>query len=129
MLPPDWLTQIKAEYPLRKGAYGWYDLERHIRARITDFTWDEIIEGTKRFRKFAVEDEIWGTCFVMQPVRFYGRGCYFMEDWAIESGPAPVILLDVQAEKYGIVRADSESDESLKRRIGVAQTRKMYNVK
>jgi len=128
MLPTDWLVQIKATYPLRKGAYGWYDLERHIKARLADFSWDEIIAGTKRFRKFAVEDEIWGTCYVMQPVRFYGRGCFFMEDWATESAP-PTITLDLQAEKYGITRADSETDDSLKKRIGVAQTMKMYPVR
>ena len=99
-----------------------------MRVRIADFTWDEIIDGTKRFRKFAIEDEIWGTCFVMQPVRFYGRGCFFTEDWATESAPATVTL-DLQAEKYAIVRADGESDESMKGRIGVAQTRKIYNIK
>ena len=64
----------------------------------------------------------------MQPARFYGRGCYFTEDWVTETAPAN-ITLDVQAEKYGISRADMESDESLKHRIGIAQTRKIHKIK
>ena len=129
MLPPDWLPQIKAAYPMRKGAYGWYDLKRHMKARIADFSWDDIIEGTKRFRKFAVEDEIWGTCFVMQPVKFYGRGCYFTEDWATDIAASPQMTLDAEAEDYGLVRADGESDESLKHRLGIAQTMKIHKIK
>ena len=84
MLPKNCLEQIKENYPKRKGGYGWYDLERHLKARLRNFTWDQIIEGTKRYKKFAINEEIFGTPFVMQPTRFYGKGCYFSEDWETE---------------------------------------------
>ena len=123
MLPKDWLDQIKEHYPKRKGSYGWYELERHIKARLAQFTWDQIIEGTKRYRAFAVSDEIYGTCFVMQPTRFYGRGCYFMEEWETEP---ELTTLDDEARAVGIERQPGEDDDGLKRRIGIAQTQKMY---
>ncbi len=79
--PDDWLAQIKEHYPRRKGGYGWYDLERHINARSAKFTWDEMIAGAKRYRKFAISESIYGTPYVMQPARFFGRCCYFTEPW------------------------------------------------
>ena len=125
MLPKDWLEQIKEHYPKRKGSYGWYDLERHIKARLNQFTWDQIIEGTKRYRHFAIFDEIFGTSFVMQPTRFYGRGCYFTEDWETEIESAQTSVDDT-AREHGLTRARGESDENLSKRIGIAQTKALY---
>lgn len=125
MLPENWLDEIKEHYPKRKGSYGWYELERHVKARLKQFTWNQILEGTKRFRRFAISDEIFGTSFVMQPTRFYGRGCYFMEDWEIEVDSA-TLTVDDQAKEHGIERQPGEPDESLKRRIGVAMTKRQY---
>ena len=124
-LPDDWLEQIKQHYPKRKGSYGWWELERHVKARLNQFTWEQIDKGTRRYRNFAILEDIYGTSFVMQPIRFYGTGCYFMEDWQTEIESAQ-LNVDDTAQEHGLTRAEGESDESLNKRIGIAQTRKLY---
>lgn len=83
-LPDDWLSQIKAEYPKRYGGQGWFALKRLIPARLTEgCTWEEIIEGTKAYARYCDHTGKTGTELVKQARTFYGRDCWFLEDYTL----------------------------------------------
>ena len=48
-----------------------------------------------------------------------------MEDWETEIESAQ-LNVDDTAQEHGLTRAEGESDASLNKRIGIAQTRKLY---
>ena len=83
-LPDDWFDQIKAAYPKRYGGYGWGALRRLIPARLAEGnTWDDILEGTRAYSRFCDHTGKTGSELVKQAKTFYGRDCWFLEDYSI----------------------------------------------
>ena len=83
-IPEDWLEQLKNEYPKRYGGQGWAALRRLIPQRLSEgATWDEILEGTKAYAKFCKHTGKTGTELVKQARTFYGRDCWFLEDYDV----------------------------------------------
>ena len=84
MLPDDWLQQLKDAYPKRYGGQGWAALRRLVPARIAEgFTWDEILDGTKAYKKFCEHTGKTGSELVKQAKTFFGRDAWFSEDYDI----------------------------------------------
>mgnify|MGYP000533458542 CR=1 FL=1 len=72
-----------AEFPKRTGnpkaaAYTQY------KARFKDkYEYNDMLEGTKRYKQFCIATGKMGTEFVMQAKKFYGRDEWFLEEWEI----------------------------------------------
>ena len=123
MLPDDWQKQLSAVYPKRKGQ-GWQNAKRQILQHLKNGeSFDEMLRGSDNYRKhIAVSGE-----FVRMAQTFFGPNMWwleFLDDEEVENE----YTLDDEASKYGLTRGENESDESLKRRIGTAQTKRQYGI-
>ena len=104
-LPKDWLDQIKSAYPKRSGGQGWGLLKKKIPSLIRQgSTFEELIEGAKRYKAFCVADGSEGSCYVKQAITFYGPGEWWMEDWDLPEAKDERDPYIVSLEKY---RADN----------------------
>lgn len=122
-LPKDWRQQLLKAYPKRNGQ-GWMrakaQIERHLQ---NGESWDEMVLGANNYRKhIAVSGE-----FVRMAQTFFGPNMWWLEFLESENC-SNEITLDDEAGEYGLVRGDGESDESLKKRIGTAQTKSKYGL-
>ena len=120
-LPPDWRKQLQAVYPKRKGQ-GWIkagkQLEKHLE---NGESWDAILRGSDNYRRHcAASGE-----FVRMAQTFFGPNMWWLE-FQDDDTESNELTLDDTAKDCGLTRADGESDESLKRRIGIAQTKRLY---
>ena len=123
-LPEDWKQQIKNAYPKRQGQ-GWKLAFQKIEAHVKNGEkFSEILKGANSYRCYCIENEI-EPQFIKMAVTFFGPGEWWNEYDEVEEN---VMTLDDEAGKLGIARQEGESDESLKRRIGIAQTMKAYNM-
>lgn len=120
--------RFKATYPKRAGGQRWQDARKGIRARLSEgHTFDEILDGARRYSAYCTRTDKTGTDFVMQATRFCGPNKEFEEEWKSEPGPAaPESTADV-ADRLGLKRGADESDEQFERRVGDAMTAKMYS--
>lgn len=88
MLPAELLDQLRSNYPRRKGGQGWIDTSRlvaeHLR-RGHDFA--SILAGCKAYRDFCDREGLTGTEYVKQAVTFFGRGCWWAEDYSEPAKP------------------------------------------
>lgn len=83
MLPPDYLEILKAEYPRRYGDQGWIAVRTLVpRALTAGATWEEILEGTRSYRRFCDATGKTGTELVKQAKTFYGSQQLWTEDYS-----------------------------------------------
>jgi hypothetical protein len=103
-LPTDWFEQLKSEYPKRYGGQGWAAVRRLIPARLSEgASWDELLNGTKAYAKFCVHTGKTGTELVKQARTFYGRDCWFSEDYEVPetnfTPRKPEVITDEQRQE------------------------------
>ena len=126
MLPKDWQKQIKDAYPKRQGQ-GWKLAFQKIQAHIKNgHDFEDILKGANNYRKYCAENEI-DSQYIKMAVTFFGPGEWWNEYDEVQV--ANELTLDDIASSLGLTRQSGESDESLKRRIGNAQTLKQYGMK
>lgn len=88
-LPEDWQQQIKAAYPKRYGGYGWADALRLIQSAVArGESFEAILAGTVRYRKYCEASGKIGTELVRQAKTFFGPGRWWAEYDDLEEQPA-----------------------------------------
>jgi len=96
------LAELRSIYPPRSGGNPWDKAEKAINARLSEgHTWDQIIDGTRRYAAFCATTGKVRTEFVMQAARFCGPSKPFLEDWTPPASRADVRLasnLDAAAD-------------------------------
>jgi hypothetical protein len=94
--------EFRALYPARAGSQPWTKAEKAIHARLADgVTWDEIIEGVRRYAAFCAATGKARTEYVLQASTFCGPDKRFLEDWSTPATKADARLstnLDAAAE-------------------------------
>ena len=127
MLPPDWLQQIREAYPKRIGGQGWGHVKKRVPALIkVGESFDDMLEGCEGYSRMLKDTGKYGTEFVMQARTFFGPGEWWLETYDLLARDY-VKTLDEKASDVGLVRSDGEPDESLQKRIGIAQTKAIYS--
>lgn len=128
MMTPEQFKALRDAYPKRKGDQGWGAVRRQIPRHIENGeSWEEMIRGAHNYRKFCAENQE-DTRFIKQARTFYGPDLWWHE-WQEMPDDSNDISLDDEAETLGLTRGDGEDDESLKRRIGIAETMRQYNIR
>ena len=81
-----------AAYPKRAGTNSKGDAKKHWNARIAEgVPPEELIDGVKRYARFARGTGKERTETVMQAQRFFGTGRHYEADWELPLPPAPVM--------------------------------------
>lgn len=127
-LPTDWMRQLQAAYPKRAGGQGWGHVRKKVPELINDgHSFEELLDSVKRYCALckALGDE--RGPFVMQARTFFGPGEWWLEDYDLPTDGSVTLTLNQEAETHGLKRGPDESDESLKRRLGIAQTKAIYS--
>lgn len=76
--------QLRDAYPKRSGGQGWVAAERLVTGHISNgVPFDDILEGTKAYAKWCNYSGKTGTELVKQARTFYGRDCWWGEDYDI----------------------------------------------
>jgi hypothetical protein len=97
-LPPDWLDQLKKEYPQRYGDQGWIAVRTLVpRALSAGATWDEILNGTRAYRTYCEANAKVGTEYVKRAQNFYGPNQGWTEDYA--PPPKPKTQKEIRDER------------------------------
>ncbi len=126
-LPSDWLDQIRRAYPKRVGGQGWGHLRKRVPALIQQGeSFESLLDGVRRYAALMKATGQEKTPYVKQACTFFGPGEWWLEDYDLPDDGSVQLTVDQEAEKYGLQRQEGESDESLRRRVGVAQTKAMY---
>jgi hypothetical protein len=71
-MPLDWSAQLCNAYPRRSGPSGWHGtrLMLALRRALIDSTWEQIIDGCKRYKAYCQASGKEGTDYVQAPQRF-----------------------------------------------------------
>ena len=129
-LPADWLPQLKKVYPKRVGGQGWGHLKRRIPVLIdAGESFEDLLDSAKKYAASMEATRQTNTPFVMQARTFFGPGEWWLEDYELPTDGSVELTLDQTAKKFNLVRGDGESDASLRKRIGIAETTRMYELK
>lgn len=87
-LPSEYWEILKAEYPRRYGDQGWIAVRTLIpRALTAGATWDEILEGTRAYKRYCDETGKTGTELVKQAKTFFGPNQLWTEDYSAPAKP------------------------------------------
>jgi uncharacterized protein YdaU (DUF1376 family) len=87
-LDPIQFSTFQEVYPERAGDYRWGQARHGISARLEEgHTWEEIIEGAKRYREWAMTTGKFATEYVMQASRFVGPDKSFQLPWRATTPP------------------------------------------
>lgn len=82
-LPTEYWEILKAEYPRRYGDQGWIAVRTLVpRALTGGATWEEILEGTRAYKRFCDATGKTGTELVKQARTFYGPQQLWSEDYS-----------------------------------------------
>lgn len=74
------LAELKAVFPKRAGSQPWSDALKAAKARLREgHSWDEILEGARRYAAFVRAAGIEGTPHVLQAKTFCGPSKRFLE--------------------------------------------------
>lgn len=91
----DLFLAAREMYPKRDGANPWDDAWRQWKTRIKQGDTElDMLAGVQRYARWCSTKGKTGTEFVMQAARFFGRGRYFAESWAVESKPTTGLFPD-----------------------------------
>lgn len=128
----NYVNLLKAEYPKRGGAQGWGMVRRLIPQRLAEgATWEDILAGTIAYRKWCEATGKTGSKLVKMASTFYGRDCWFAEDYPLPYVPEQLTgdalresKLNQHAAKLGCApRATGESLDDYHERIALAWRR------
>jgi hypothetical protein len=120
---------FKAAYPRRAGAYAWAIAKDRAVALVASkkATWEQLVDGAKRYDAFLRATGKWGTEYVQMPTTFLGRAAGWEEDWELPADAlGPVVLTDEQkreltvareAAKEGLIRDPSETLDAFAERV------------
>ena len=123
-LPPDWLKQIRDVYPKRTGGQGWGNVKRLVPALIErGESFEDLLDGAERYGEYC---RTTNEKYVRMAQTFFGPGEWWLEDYDIPRDGSVELTLDQEAEGYSLKRQDGESDDSLRRRLGIAMTNQRY---
>lgn len=127
-MTPEQFKELRQAYPKRKGDNGWVECRNRIDTHLENGeSWEEMLRGAHNYRKFCAENQE-DTRFIKQARTFFGPNMWWLE-WQEMPDDENTVSVDDEAEKLGLVRGEGEDDESLKRRIGIAQTMLQYNIR
>lgn len=74
--------EFRSLYPKRSGDHRWQTARNHIRARLREgHTWDDILDGTRRYAAFVRTKGDEGTPHTKQAASFVGTDRCFLEPW------------------------------------------------
>lgn len=74
--------EFRSLYPKRSGDHRWQTARNHIRARLREgHTWDDILDGTRRYAAFVRAKGDEGTPHTKQAASFVGTDRCFLEPW------------------------------------------------
>jgi hypothetical protein len=74
--------ELKQIYPKRAGDQGWSKATKACNARLKNgSTWNEILDGVRRYAAYCEATDIIGTQFVKQAASFCGPECHFTLPW------------------------------------------------
>jgi hypothetical protein len=81
---PAEFLDLKIAYPNRAGDQGWRKALRAISARLDQgYTWQQIIEGAKRYAAYVRSTGSEDTQYVKQACVFVGPDLHFLNDWKL----------------------------------------------
>jgi hypothetical protein len=90
--PPEFL-RLKLAYPRRAGSQPWPRALQAINARLREgHSWDEILDGARRYADFCSATGKVGTEHVQQAARFCGPGKEFLQPWSLPATKADTRL-------------------------------------
>ncbi len=122
MIPKDWRQQLQAVYPRRRGQ-GWIMAGKQIAKHLDNGeSFDEMLKGADNYRRYIAESGE----FVRMSKTFFGPNMWWLE--YDDADCSNEVTLEDTASDCGLTRAENETDESLKRRIGVAITKREYGL-
>lgn len=133
-MPVTWLDELKAAYPKRSGPMSWPRVFLKVRRALLETSWDDCIEGVKRYAKYCQEAGIEGSGFVVAPARFFEDEIY-LEDLTFAPAEDPKIIdqrarsltariaVEERAREAGIVFDKRDSTESIQTRINLERDR------
>lgn len=133
-LPDDFLAQLRATYPKRSGGQGWGHVPKLIhRALLSGSSWDEILAGTKAYRRWCDLTGKTGSEYVKQASTFFGPGMWWVEEYELPSASgvvdpqvAALAKYDREADRLGEPRQlPHESVEQYRDRLSVALRRSL----
>ena len=79
--PPEFV-EFKSIYPKRSGTQRWDRAKKAINARLKKgATWEQILDGARRYAAFCEATGKVGTEYVMQAATFCGPERHFLEPW------------------------------------------------
>jgi len=82
------VAQLKQNYPRRKGGQGWHDTERLIAKHLAaGHKFADILAGSIAYKDFCDREGLTGTEYVKQACTFFGRGCWWTEDYSEPAKP------------------------------------------
>lgn len=82
-LPSNYVEILQAEYPKRYGDQGWIAVRTLIPRAITaGSTWNEILEGTRSYKRYCDMTGKTGSELVKQARTFYGANQLWTEDYS-----------------------------------------------
>jgi uncharacterized protein YdaU (DUF1376 family) len=91
---------LKAIYPKRIGSQRWPDAKKFCKRRLSEgHTWEELIDGTKRYAGYCISKGIAGTDFVQQAGTFYGENKGFAESWKTKPYVRARTVEELEAEE------------------------------
>jgi len=83
MLPEDWLKQIQAVYPRRKGGQGWGYVKRRVPELIKEGNdFEDLLAGAKSYGDYC---KATGEEYVRMARTFFGPDEWWAEDYAVET--------------------------------------------
>jgi hypothetical protein len=117
-IPEDWLEVLKTEYPRRHGGNGWHALKKIVPARLSEgFTWEDILNGTRSYKKYCIRTGIAGTIYVKQARTFFGPDCWFDEDY--DEPVKEVVYRQPEQQTEEQRRIDAEKAKEQFRKYGI----------
>jgi len=101
--------EFKAAYPNRNGDKKWKRAREAINARLVeDHTWQEIMDGARRYAAYCTVTGDVGTRFVMQAATFCGPDKSFLETWEQPASKADVRLAANQSAGHEFMERTEE---------------------
>lgn len=77
-IPIMWATELQSAYPKRSGPCGWGGMKLllAVRRALQQVTWDELIEGVKRYANYCQLSGQEGGPYVLSPQSFFEQAIY-----------------------------------------------------
>jgi hypothetical protein len=106
-LPQDWNKQLMRDYPARSGPCQWGSMKLMIAIRrgLMTTSWEEMLEGVRRYAQYARDSGKEGSEFILSPKTFFDDQC-FLEQFTYQVPEDPKKIEARQKEKERMARAE-----------------------